>query len=73
LFKKGFEPLPSKVEKELGLVIRENVLRENNEKKFHKSADNTKPKKPIKPRDIGLMEASKQKMQEAVAVSQAGL
>lgn len=73
LIEKGTDPLPSKVEKELGLIVRENVLRENHERKFYKSADNTNPKKPIKPREIGLMEASKKKMQEIVAIRQTGL
>lgn len=73
LIKNGTDPLPSKVEKELELIVRENVLRENHERKFYKSADNTNPKTPFKPREIGLMAASKKKMQETVVNRQAGL
>jgi hypothetical protein len=45
LIEKGVDTLPSKVGKELDMILREKALRDNNVKKFHTAGNDPKPKK----------------------------
>ena len=60
LVENGLEPLPSKVEKELGSMVREEKLRGSNAQIFNTAADIPTPKKPLKPRGrlIDVLNAS---------------